>query len=146
MAVDLFIKGGPIMWPILLCLLAALVVVSERLLWWWQLHRRTRTDQLNESFAAISAGDFAVARDAATGFALALALAAATPCLPCFDASRAWTSALGHNSAATEAHARTSVAPQRAYPTEPRQDIVAFPPRAAMIGRLPRIVTKYREN
>lgn len=58
MAVDLFIKGGPIMWPILLCLLAALVVVSERLLWWWQLHRRTRSDQLNESFAAISAGDF----------------------------------------------------------------------------------------
>src|SRR5690606_14725990 len=92
--------------------------------------------------ALARAGDFAVARGDATG----LALAAATPCLPCFDASRACTSAPGNSSAATQAHARTSDTPQRAKPTEPRQDIVAFPPRAETIGRLPWIVTKKREN
>jgi biopolymer transport protein ExbB len=57
--VDFFLRGGPIMWPILLCLVAALVVIVERALWWWQLERRTRAEALNESFEAISAGDFA---------------------------------------------------------------------------------------
>lgn len=63
--VDLFFKGGPIMWPILLCLIAALVVVAERALWWWGLHKRTRVDILNECFAAISSGDFKTALDLA---------------------------------------------------------------------------------
>jgi hypothetical protein len=30
---DFFVRGGPIMWPILFCLTAALVVVVERALW-----------------------------------------------------------------------------------------------------------------
>lgn len=58
---DLFLKGGLIMWPILLCFIAALAVVVERSLWWWNLSRRTRVDLLTESFAAISAGDFSTA-------------------------------------------------------------------------------------
>ncbi|MEN9574938.1 MAG: hypothetical protein RL514_2793 [Verrucomicrobiota bacterium] len=57
-AVDLFLKGGPIMWPILFCLLAALVVVVERTLWWWQLKRRCHDAQLREAFDAIAAGSF----------------------------------------------------------------------------------------
>lgn len=56
--VDYFIRGGPIMWPILLCLVAALVVVAERALWWWSLGRRTREERLNESFEAIAQGRF----------------------------------------------------------------------------------------
>ena len=56
--VDIFLKGGPIMWPILACLIAALVVVAERGLWWWQLNRRCREPQLREAFEAIAAGDF----------------------------------------------------------------------------------------
>ena len=60
-AVDLFLKGGPIMWPLLFCLIAALIAVAERALWWWSLSRRSRTDILNEAFAAVSAGEFKTA-------------------------------------------------------------------------------------
>lgn len=56
--VDFFIRGGPIMWPILLCLVAALVVVAERAVWWWSLQRRTRNETLNEAFEAIAQGRF----------------------------------------------------------------------------------------
>lgn len=66
--VDYFLKGGPIMWPLLLALVAAITVVLERLLWWWGLGRRTNASALQQSFDAISAGDFAgaIARTADT--------------------------------------------------------------------------------
>lgn len=56
--VDYFYQGGPIMWPILVALLAALTVVLERSLWWWGLRLRTRSGALQKSFDAIAAGDF----------------------------------------------------------------------------------------
>lgn len=56
--VDLFLKGGPVMWPILACMIAALVVGLERALWWWNLKRRCRPSALNEAFDAISNGEF----------------------------------------------------------------------------------------
>jgi biopolymer transport protein ExbB len=55
---DFFVKGGPIMWPILFCLIAALVVVVERLLWWWRLGQRCRNENLDAAFNAISSGEF----------------------------------------------------------------------------------------
>jgi biopolymer transport protein ExbB len=57
--VDYFLKGGPIMWPLLLALIAAITVVLERLLWWGGLARRTKGTGLQRSFDAISSGDFA---------------------------------------------------------------------------------------
>jgi biopolymer transport protein ExbB len=56
--VDIFLRGGPIMWPILACLLAALIVGLERALWWWSLTRRARPDTLMEAFDALSQGRF----------------------------------------------------------------------------------------
>ena len=56
--VDLFLKGGPIMWPILVCLIVALALVLERSLWWYGQHRQTRADALAQSYDAVSAGDF----------------------------------------------------------------------------------------
>lgn len=56
--VDLFLKGGPMMWPILACLVAALVVVTERALWWWELKRRCNTLTLHAAYDAIAAGGF----------------------------------------------------------------------------------------
>lgn len=56
--VDVFLRGGPIMWPILLCLIAAIAVAVERSLWWWSLNRRVKLDTLNRTFDAISDGKF----------------------------------------------------------------------------------------
>jgi biopolymer transport protein ExbB len=56
--VEYFIEGGPIMWPILLAFLAALTVVIERGLWWWSLRRRSHELILQETYDAITAGDF----------------------------------------------------------------------------------------
>jgi biopolymer transport protein ExbB len=56
--VDYFQEGGPVMWPILVALLAAVTVVIERAMWWWSLMRRTRAAVMERSFDAIAAGDF----------------------------------------------------------------------------------------
>jgi biopolymer transport protein ExbB len=56
--VDYFLKGGPIMWPILFCLVAALAVVLQRAIWWMTLSRRINERKLEQSFDAIAAGQF----------------------------------------------------------------------------------------
>jgi biopolymer transport protein ExbB len=37
--VSLFLKGGPVMWPILMCAVVAIAVVGERIFWWWHESR-----------------------------------------------------------------------------------------------------------
>ena len=56
--VDYFLKGGPIMWPILVAFLVAMIVVLQRSLWWLSLRRRTHSAPLGESFDAIASGEF----------------------------------------------------------------------------------------
>lgn len=56
--VDYFVDGGPVMWPILVALIAALTVIVQRVLWWWQLRRRLHSEALRRTFDAIAAGDF----------------------------------------------------------------------------------------
>lgn len=65
--VDFFLKGGPIMWPILVCLLAAAVVVVERSLWWWNLGRRAQRERLEGVLDSVANGRFAAAIDASAG-------------------------------------------------------------------------------
>jgi biopolymer transport protein ExbB len=58
---DYFLKGGPIMWPILFAFLAGLTVVLERSLWWSGLWKRCHRQQLEQTFDAIASGHFAQA-------------------------------------------------------------------------------------
>ncbi len=62
---DYFEKGGPVMWPILVALLAALTVVLERMIWWWTLRLRPRRSEhvRQEPFDAIAEGRFDEAVD-----------------------------------------------------------------------------------
>lgn len=55
---ELFIEGGPIMWPILLCFLAAITVVIERALWWAHLNKRSSFKSMSPIFDAITEGRF----------------------------------------------------------------------------------------
>ena len=56
-ALDLFIKGGPVMYPILLVSLVAGTVILERVFWWLRERSRKRTATLNRVYDAIQAGD-----------------------------------------------------------------------------------------
>lgn len=53
-----FVAGGPIMWPILGCLILAATVLIERLLWWWSLRRRLDPQRLEEVLAAVHQGQW----------------------------------------------------------------------------------------
>ena len=57
-AVDYFVRGGPIMWPILFALFAAVFVVLERAFWWWSLRRRAENGKLDQALDAITNGNF----------------------------------------------------------------------------------------
>lgn len=63
LVLDTFLKGGPIMWPILAAFLVALVVVIERSLWWAGLRKNADAKRLEGAFDAVAGGRFAQAVD-----------------------------------------------------------------------------------
>lgn len=54
--VDLFLQGGPIMWPIVMVMIVAVGVVTERVLWWWQAGASRQPVEVERCFAAIETG------------------------------------------------------------------------------------------
>lgn len=65
--VDLFLHGGPIMYPILLAALAAVAVVGERIVWWWRFNGRRDPKRLAQVFAALEEGSIEAAQQTCRG-------------------------------------------------------------------------------
>ena len=55
--VQFFLKGGPVMWPILACALAAVAVVGERAFWWWRESRKRDLRRREQLLAALEKSD-----------------------------------------------------------------------------------------
>jgi biopolymer transport protein ExbB len=58
---EFFMKGGPVMWPILLCAVVAVAVVGERSFWWWRESRRREPEKLERLLTALENSDVAAA-------------------------------------------------------------------------------------
>lgn len=65
--VGFFLKGGPVMYPILLSALVAVAVVGERSFWWLRESRRRDPKKLEQILAALESNDLAAAKQIAQG-------------------------------------------------------------------------------
>ncbi len=74
--VETFLKGGPIMWPILVCLIVALATVAERLLYWRNVRRLRADKAFGEALWEVRLGQYGPAwqrtQGAASPFLVAL--------------------------------------------------------------------------
>jgi len=59
--IQFFLKGGPVMWPILICAVVAAAVVGERTFWWLREKGRRDPQKLEKVLAALENGDAAAA-------------------------------------------------------------------------------------
>ena len=55
---DFFLRGGPIMWPLLLCSLTAMTISLERALFWWRERRRRDSGCIDQILAQTESGGF----------------------------------------------------------------------------------------
>lgn len=67
--VDLFHKGGPIMYPIAVVSLVAVCIFVERVFWWVRFSAKRSVKQLDEVYEKLEAGDLAqaIAHSASSG-------------------------------------------------------------------------------
>jgi len=65
--IQFFLKGGPVMWPILICSLVAVAVVGERTFWWFRERGRRDPQTLEQLLAALEHSDVAAATKLAEG-------------------------------------------------------------------------------
>jgi len=59
--IDYFLKGGPIMYPILIVGIVGVAVIGERTFWWLRLGVRRDAETLEKVLAAMENGDFKTA-------------------------------------------------------------------------------------
>ena len=64
---EFFLKGGPVMWPILVSALVAVSIVGERIFWWWLESRKREPEKMERVLAALEHSDLAAAKTAAQG-------------------------------------------------------------------------------
>ena len=57
MLIDLFVKGGPVMWPLLVCSILSLTVTVERILFWVVRSRARASDTAEAALARVRVGD-----------------------------------------------------------------------------------------
>ena len=62
-----FIKGGPIMWPILVCMIVVVAVVGDRTFWWWTYIRQRDHTTLMKIMDALQRGQVDDAAQLAKG-------------------------------------------------------------------------------
>ena len=60
--VQFFLKGGPIMWPILICSFVTIAVVGERFFWWMREKTRREPQKLEQILAALENSDLPAAK------------------------------------------------------------------------------------
>jgi biopolymer transport protein ExbB len=60
--VQFFLKGGPVMWPILICAFVAVAVVGERSFWWFNERSKRNPKKMEEVLASLEHGNFAAAK------------------------------------------------------------------------------------
>lgn len=56
-----FVRGGPVMWPLLGCSLVSLTITIERMIFWWRQRRRDDPARVNRIFRLAERGAFAEA-------------------------------------------------------------------------------------
>ena len=54
---EVFLKGGPVMWPLLACSVLSLTVILERILSGWLRGRRSRPELIEKMLALTATGD-----------------------------------------------------------------------------------------
>jgi len=64
-ALEFFLKGGPVMWPILVSALVAVAVVGERAFWWWRESLKRDPQKMEQLLAALENADVPAAQQIA---------------------------------------------------------------------------------